>query len=105
VTGDMPIGEGGSLYFTVNATQIGSTNGAVTAAYPSVQLLDTNNNVLGDYRLPFADSRVGGLANYVVRAINLWGARVIRWRIVNRGADGAATNMNNPAVSLYWTAL
>ncbi len=105
ITGDMSIGDGGSLYFTINASQVGSVNGAITAAYPSVQLLDTNNNVLGDYRIPLADGRIGGLANYVVRAINLWGARVIRWRIVNRGNDQAYTHMNDPAVSLYWTAL
>lgn len=105
ITGDMPIGDGGSLYFTINAVGVGSTDGAVSAAYPSVQLLDTASNVLGDYKIPLADPRIGGLANYVVRAINLWGARVIRWRLVNRGVEQAYTHMNDPAVSLYWTAL
>ncbi|MEH3103430.1 MAG: hypothetical protein PGN12_05945 [Sphingomonas phyllosphaerae] len=105
IAGDMPIGDGGSLYFTVSAAQISSTNGAVAAAYPSVQLLDTANNVLGDYKIPLADSRIGGLANYVVRAINMWGARTIRWRLVNRGTDQAYTHMNDPSASLYWTAL
>lgn len=105
IAGEMPVGEGGSLYFTVSASQVTATNGADTAAYPSVQLLDTSDNVLGDYKLPLAAAQQGGLANYVVRALNIWGARAIRWRLVNRGAERSITIINNPAASLYWTAL
>ena len=109
VGADMAIGAGGSLYFTASASSIGVTDGGVSGAYVSLQLLDTANNILGDYKLPVADSRQGGLANYVVRAINLWGARVIRWRLVNRSASvngrSSATSLNDPNVQLYWTAL
>jgi len=110
MTADMAIGSGGSLYFTISGDQFGSTNGGVRAAYISVQLLDTADNILADLRVPSglaADQ--GALFNYVIRAINLWGARTIRWRLVNRNADTgtnqASTNISNPTVQLYWTAL
>jgi hypothetical protein len=103
---DMFIRSGGSLYFTFTGNIAGQTD-ASGSTYPSIELLNAaDNSVLTSVRLPSAGfGSSGRLDNYTIRILNVWGELTVRWRVATRAAERTWSIVQNPALSVYWTAL
>jgi hypothetical protein len=103
---DMFIRSGGSLYFTFTGNIAGQTDSS-GSTYPSIELLNAaDNSVLASIRLPLAGfGSSGRLDNYTIRILNVWGELTVRWRVATRASSNTWSIVQNPALSVYWTAL
>jgi hypothetical protein len=103
---DMFIRAGGSVYMTFTGA-IASTTDAAGSTYPSIEILNAvDNSALASVRLPTVGFGPGGrLDNYTIRVLNVWGDVTIRWRVAVRATSNTWNIVQNPALSVYWTAL
>lgn len=103
---DMFIRSGGSIYIAFTGNIGGTTNGT-RDTQPTVDILNAaDNSILAAVPLPesgFGSS--GRLDNYTLRILNTFGDVTIRWRVAVRTTERNWSNISNPALSVYWTAL
>jgi hypothetical protein len=103
---DMLIRSGGSIYIAFTGNIGGTTNGT-RDTQPTVDILNAaDNSILAVVPLPEAGfGSTGRLDNYTMRILNTFGDVTIRWRVAVRATDRNWSNISNPALSVYWTAL